>query len=346
MAVIKRGNTYYVDYYYQGKRIREAVGSSRQLALTVFQKRKVEIAEGKFLDLDRGCKILFKDFAQRFLEKYSRVEKKGYIDDERALKHLTAYLGHLSLKQITQEKIHEYRGYRKEQGAKESTINRDIACLKTLYNKAVEWGYTRHNPAQGIKKFSEDQFIVFRFLTPAQADTLISQCHPRLKDMVTVALQTGLRLGNIQDLTKDQVDFHNNVIRITKNTKSKRAYNIPMTPQVREILSKDFDFNFDPKNAFKGAVKRSGLEPFRFHDLRHTFATWLVTGFLGKTKPMDIYTVSKILGHSSVTVTEKHYGHIADQYKQDEIKRMDTFWTKQDLVSRNPLKYLFVTTDE
>jgi len=88
MGVLKKGKSWYIDYYVQGRRKREKIGPSKAQARVVLQKRKVEIAEEKFLDIQRHQKVKFEEMARSYVETYAKYNKRSWWRDEISLKHL------------------------------------------------------------------------------------------------------------------------------------------------------------------------------------------------------------------------------------------------------------------
>ena len=121
-----------------GRRRREKIGPNRKLALTVLAKRRIEIAEGKFLDIRRKPKVLFRDFAREYLE-YSRANKRSWGRDQTSLGNLLPVFGEMYLSDITPGQIERYKAQRLLK-VKPATVNRELACLKHMFNKAIEWG--------------------------------------------------------------------------------------------------------------------------------------------------------------------------------------------------------------
>ena len=103
----KKGENYYIDYYANGRRKREKIGPSKTLALNVLRKRKVEIAENKFLDIQKEDKIKFKEFAVLYLENHSKINNKGWkkgdwvVLNPKNPKSLVAFFGEKYLYEIT-----------------------------------------------------------------------------------------------------------------------------------------------------------------------------------------------------------------------------------------------------
>jgi len=109
MGVFKKGKNWYIDYYVNGRRKREKVGPNKKQARTVLQKRKVQIAEGKFLDIRRHQKVKFEDMGETYMEAYSRPNKRSSARDETSLKNLTGFFGGKYLHEITSLDIEKYK---------------------------------------------------------------------------------------------------------------------------------------------------------------------------------------------------------------------------------------------
>jgi integrase len=149
-----------------------------------------------------------------------------------------------------------------------------------------------------------------------------------LKSILIVALNTGMRLGEILSLQWDQVDLGSRRIRV-ENTKSGKTRFVEVnTPLLRELLelrrrdSRSPYLFFNPKTgkplstvktAFKASCRRAGVEGLRFHDLRHTFASRLVK------RGIDLITVKALLGHSTVKITER-YTHSDQERKRKAVE--------------------------
>jgi len=159
-----------------------------------------------------------------------------------------------------------------------------------------------------------------RILTFAEEQKLLENSPPYLKDIIKIALNTGMRQGEILSLLWDWVDLENNIILLPQtHTKSKKQRLIPINSVVRSILlerkikwavsefvfpnSSDYSKHLkEVKKSFKTACRLSGITGLTFHDLRHTCATRLVEA------NVPLHAVTKLLGHSSVKVTER-YSH-------------------------------------
>src|SRR3989338_2657558 len=135
MGVFPKGKNWYIDYRFKGRRIREMVGSSKTLAQAVLQKRKVEIAENKFLDIQKDSKIKFKDFVATYLEMHSKPNKLSWkSSDFYILKSLVSFFGEKRLSEIDSLMVEEYKIERRMQ-VSPATTNRALACLKSMFNR-------------------------------------------------------------------------------------------------------------------------------------------------------------------------------------------------------------------
>lgn len=334
---IKKGN-WFIDYYANGRRRREKVGTSKTLAETVLKKRKVEIAEGKFLDIKREQKIKFEEFADEYLEVHCKPNNKSwYKSDYSNLKNLKKYFAGKCLHEITPKDIEQYRAERLKEVSR-STLNRVLNCLSSLYNRAIEWGKATYNPMTKIKLFKVPNKRI-RYLENEEIDKLLDNCCEHLKPIVIVALHTGMRKGEILGLKWHDIDIKRNIIHLL-NTKNGEKREVPMNDVVQKTIigvlkhpdSQYIFCNGDGKpyrnvrKSFFTALKRAGIINFRFHDLRHTFASHLVMS------GVDLNTVRELLGHKSLEMTLR-YSHLSLDHKKRAVdilgKRIDTFWTPE-----------------
>ena len=140
MGIFKKGKNWYIDYYDQNKRRRrEMIDPNKRQAEIVLQKRKVQVAENKFLDIKKVEKIKFKEFAKMYLEVYAKLNKRSWTRDETSINNLNKFFGEKYLHEITTIDIEKYKRNRKEK-VTGSTVNRELACLRIMFNKAIEWG--------------------------------------------------------------------------------------------------------------------------------------------------------------------------------------------------------------
>jgi len=327
MAVYKRGDNWYVDFTFHGQRIREMIGPSRKGAEKVIAKRKAEIAENKFLDKRKEpAPIKFYDFAKEYLQ-WAKANKKpsSYSRDLSLMRQLNKEFEAKAIQEITTWQIEKFKARRKEE-VRPASVNREIALLKHMYSKAIEWSKVKESPAKKVKLLKGEVKRV-RFLMPEQVQTLLSNCADHLRPIVAVAIHTGMRKGEILKLRRDQANFNQEIISIL-DTKNHERRDIPMNDTVKAILkgmegngqyffcSEDGRPFGDVRRSFETALRKSAIEDFRFHDLRHTFASNLVMA--GE----DLNTVRELLGHKDLTMTLR-YAHLAPNLKKKAVDVLD-----------------------
>lgn len=342
MAIYQKDGNWFIDYYANGRRKREKVGTSKALAETVLRKRKVEIAENKYLDIKREHKIKFEELAQMYMELHSRPNKRSSHSDEDLIKTLSKHFGGLCLYEITPILVEKFKAERAKE-VSPATVNRALACLKCMFNKAIEWGKANDNPVKKVKLFKENNKRL-RYLEKEEIAKLLAKCRGHLKPIVITALNTGMRKGEILGLKWHDVDFRRNIIYLYQ-TKNGERREIPMNEQVKNALVKvrkhpESPYIFcdkdgkpfgDIKKTFLTALKKSGILNFRFHDLRHTFASHLVMS------GVDLNTVRELMGHKSLEMTLR-YSHLSPDHKKRAVdilgQRMDTIWTPEKVTEK------------
>jgi len=320
----KRGITYYIVYSANGRRKTETIGKDKKLAEQVLHKRLTEIAENKFLDIRKEQKVKFEDFADEYVELYLKPNNFAW---ERSTKHnikwLKQFFSGKCLHEITPMLVEKFKAERAKQ-VKPATVNRSLACLRSIFNRAISWGkFKGENPVRKVRFFKENNARL-RYLEKDEIERLIANCSPKLKPIVIVALNTGMRRGEMLNLKWRDIDFRHNIIYLhqTKNGErrevpmntfvSKAIIAIPKDPDGQYIFPHHGDKPYDLRKSFFTALKKSGIVNFRFHDLRHTFASQLVMS------GVDLNTVRELLGHKSLEMTLR-YSHLSPDHKKRAV---------------------------
>ena len=245
------------------------------------------------------------------------------------------------LKDVTTANIEQMKLQRLDNDkVSKSTVDKNVAVAKSFFNWCIHQGLTRANPVKRVKLFHEDNERV-RFLDPeTEYPMLLAEaCQGPwyLEPIIVLDVNTGLRRRNMLDLRWDQVDFKRRIIRIESRTKNGRPHNLPLNDtafqKLQEVHQKtsahpyvfvhlDGKFEGQPitdiKNAFNGAVVRAKIHDFRFHDLRHTFCSWLAI------RGVPLTAIQKLAGHASIKMTLR-YAHLSPRYLADEVKALDRF---------------------
>lgn len=339
MGLIKRGQKWYIQLRHNSRLVRIATGTNnKKLAQEIEAKTRIELVEGKYFDKGQGDKKTFKDMTDKYMEQYAnqKADSSKRIDDV-SLKHLLPEFGDKYLSKITPDQIVRYKAQRRNEGASASSINKELAFSKHAYNLGIrEWGWLQFNPFArvGLEKLPEPRD---RHLTPREYESLYEVCNDRLKPIVQIAVYSGMRQDEILSLEWKQIDFKNEIITI-EHTKSGHRRSIPMIAPIKNLMLqlgkiRRIDSQYVLPSAegtkidaskvrswFRQACRKAGIENFRFHDLRHTSASWLVQ------HGVDLYVVQRILGHASSAMTQR-YSHLVSE----NLRRgLDTLITAGD----------------
>jgi integrase len=329
MGMFRKHGNYYIDYYVEGRRVRERIGPNKRQAERALAVRRGEVLQGRLKIADREPSPRLADFAPQYLA-YSEANKRSARRDRFLLKQLLASFGQKRLKEISPWLIEQHKARRRREVAPAS-VNRELACLKHLFSLAIQWGKAQGNPVKAVKFFREDNQVE-RILTSDEEARLLGAANARLRPVLILALNTGIRLGECLALRWEHVDFDRGALRVA-HSKSGKSRNIPMNRAVVQMLlalraagSRDgpvFQVAGRPvrsvQRAFRLARRDADLRDVRFHDLRHTFATRLVTA------GVDIVTVSKLLGHSTLAMTMR-YAHPAPEDLRRAVLKLEDVW--------------------
>jgi integrase len=254
-----------------------------------------------------------------------------------------------------------------QRGLSPETVRRDVASLKAAYNRAVDWELIAVSPITKVKRPKTDLNPKVRFLSDDEEANLRAALDDReermrverdsanewrrsrgypllpdlrqlpycdhMKPMVLLSLNTGMRRGEVFDLTWEHIDLTNRMITVPAwATKSSQTRHIPMNKETlrclanwKEMSGADQKLIFENhlgdrfgqiKTAWSGLLKLAGIKEFRWHDLRHHFASKLVVS------GVDLNTVRELLGHSDYKMTLR-YAHLAPQHKRRAVEVLD-----------------------
>jgi len=311
-----------------GERVREKIGPSKEAAEQRLRECLSAIAEGKHIRKNPDTFTKFRTLADWYLKLPEVEAKRSYDRDVLSVNRLLPYFGDRLLKDITPGIVEAYRrkrlgepsGRSPKDSTKPATVNREIACLKTIFNKAVKDNRADRNPCQGVKMLKENNERD-RVLTPEEYARLLVQCPAHLKPIVKLAYHTGMRQGEILNLTWGQVDIKEGFIKLNpEDCKTNEGRLIPLTdglvgtfkimprrlprPGQTPAEVKVFTYKDRPvgsiKRAFETAVKNAGLMDFTFHDLRHTaINNWRLQGH-------DYFRIMAVSGHKTMHVFKRY----------------------------------------
>ena len=339
-TVYKRGNIYWLQWVEDGKQHRESAHTSnRRVAQTFLGEKLYRLSKkkaGLLKDKD------FKEFVKEYLE-YSKTNKSpsSYETDKRILYKFIVLFKTRNLSEVTTPKLEKYKTIRINQGVTKSTINRELTVLKHTLNKAVEWNYLEDSPGRFVKKFRyEKTSIKVRSLSNEEISKLLkaleSETHKpeamrqTIRNIILMAANTGMRLSEVLTAKWEDINLKDKIIE-TKTIKGGRlrTRRIPLNRCSYNIITvsrRVGEYIFSPKkkpitrdyvtHTFLKLVRKTGIAPACFNDLRHTFASHL--GEAGA----DERTIAELLGHTS-TRTTWIYTHLGREHLRKAVEKLD-----------------------
>ena len=286
MPLYKRGSTWWIDVIApNGERVRESTGTSNKaLALEFHDKLKVEL--WRVSKLGERPRHGWNDAVVRWLKEQSH--KATIESDKMHLRWLDKYLGGRALDAISRSAVDSITESRRAEGVSNATVNRTLEVLRAILRKCVnEWEWLDRAPQ--VRMLKEPTRRI-RFLMREEAQRLLAELPPHLADMAAFSLATGLRRANVTGLQWTQVDLVRRLAWIHPDqAKARKAIAVPLNAEAVLLIRKNLGrhsthvFSFRGKTitqvstkAWYQALERAGIEDFRWHDLRHTWASWHV----------------------------------------------------------------------
>ena len=299
-------------------------------------------------DVKKETQLTFNELAERYVENFGNQKSfKGF--KSHVVRDLREVFEARRLSEITYLDLETYRNRRKATGTKagkprtDASVNRDMAILGHMLSKAVEWGLLESSPfKKGKRLMFKENNQRLRFLSETEVEALLNACTLHLQAIVEVALLTGMRRGELLGLQWEQI--RNGFIYLTEN-KSGKARQIPINERLAVILRDLRGKNqlksqyvfcdpqgrrfYEVKRSFTSACKRAGLEDFRFHDLRHTFASHLVMA------GASLKAVQELLGHADLKMTMR-YAHLSHEHLKDSVNLLNGLTCGKEMVNIPP----------
>ena len=333
--IYKRGNTWWIKYYRNGKCFRESSGTTKKMvAKKLMDRREGEIAQGKIPGIQFE-KVTFDELAEDFLRDYRINQKKSLKRAERSVAKLNETFEGLMATGITTVRINQYIENRLSEGAANATINRELSALKRILNLGREQTpplvdrlpyipmLKENNARKGF--FEHGEFLALRDALPHY-----------LKDFITFAYKTGWRISEIAKLTWKQVDRKQGIVRLeVGETKNDEARTIYLDPELKEIFQDrwakrpnllpyvflnrsetDRVKRFD--KAWKNACNDANINLKYFHDFRRTAIRNMVRS--GVTERVAMM----ISGHKTRSVFDR-YNIVNDTDLKLAAKQQDNY---------------------
>jgi integrase len=324
-----------MSFSYQGQRVRRSTETSdKRLADSILATVKVKIIEGRFFGTLQEKERTFGEMMDRYVKECSSTKAPASaVRDQNCLQHLLPCFGTKSLAEITPRGLADYKVLRRNELAAPGTINKELALVRHAFNVAIrEWEWCRENPMQKVR-LERVHNEIDRWLASEEEARLLAAAPDWLREIIVFALNTGMRRGEILALRWRDVDFHRGTL-VVMHSKNRERRTIPLNNTVFELLATKQAVNGlktelvfttacgtmikgpNLVHAFIKARERAGIENFRFHDLRHTFATRLVQ------KGVDTYKVQRLLGHKTAAMTQR-YAHHSPESLRGGVELLD-----------------------
>jgi len=330
MGLTLRGEIYWFRKTIDGKRIQVSLNTNnKKSAEKIAAKILTDLIEGRYFEKIKAKEISFAQMVEKFMKKY------GKSRHETSLKHLLPVFGNLALADVTTEKISDYIDERLE-SVKPATVYQDFALMRRMFNVARrEWKWTRENPAADLSFTVGNKNARDRWLSLDEERKLLNSASPHwLRSMILVALYTGMRRGEILSLKWSSVHLKRMLLTVERSKNGEKR-SIPMSKTLMSLLTKPkviaisnsvFPHSVGAvKDAFPRAREKAGIKDFRFHDLRHTFATRLVQN------GVDLYKVKELLGHKTLAMTMR-YAHHCPESLRSSIEVLDNWYDSGTIV--------------
>jgi integrase len=301
--VLKEGYVYVVDFRNRGKRHVISTGTDdKRLAMQVLKELEGKVVKGVFKLEDYNNKsIRLNEFFEEYF-KYA-VGLKGAVtilNERNYVKKFLAFAGNREISSVDVKLLDQWKT-RLLMDVSPTTFNIEKSALQAMFSIAVKWGHINQNPFKGVKKLkigqkrlyltAEELNKVFNLIKKdiQHAEGIQQGYNKKFFLLILFMLNTGIRRSEASRLHKRNIDMDRGLI-ILEKTKSKKTRVIPMNQVVQKIIRELDDTMFMDMNIasvthkFKGYLTRAGLQGFKLHSLRHTFATSLIAN------KMDLYT--------------------------------------------------------
>lgn len=304
----------------QGKKRREKAGMKRA-AQALYTKRKRETREG-VIKPTRKKKLLFKEIAEEALER-SKARNASWYDDVNRSKDLLKEFGSREAESIRPRDITSWMDrFKVERDLAPATVNKYRALLSSIFSYAVQGERLNMNPVRNTKPLPvKNQRI--RFLSTEEENRLLDVCYGTRRIEVLFALHTGVRQAAQFNLRWDEIRDGIAYFPHTKNGEDQYVHLNSLTQSLLVVLPQNSDYVFPESRTellnnrkllwWYEALEKAGIENFRWHDLRHTFASRLAM------KGNNLRTIQEALSHKSPQMTMR-YAHLSDTHMKDALE--------------------------
>lgn len=299
MSVRKRGDRWQVRLRLGGgRRVERALpkGGTRADALAVesqIRRAQIDAAAGRKPD------VALDTLLDRWINEQARRQRSWS-----RTKYIVSVLREFTAGR-TLVQIQDVAGKVRSADAMPATINRYLSVLRRIANLAEEWGLIERAPKIKLLTEHNERHV---YLTPHEVSLIAGKCSPEVGDFVRMLALTGLRRGELLGLGVAAV--RGGAIMLDARTKTGKPRSVPLSPEALRIAQERLPWRptvWDIRREFGAARASCGLPQVRLHDLRHTFASFLVQS------GQSMKVVKELLGHTTMAMTDR-YAHLADDH--------------------------------
>lgn len=330
-TIFQRGKAWYINISENGRRVVRSLGTDERLARLRLDEVKVNLERGK-----AGFPVIEVKTLGRRIEEHLGAHSTGkapktIIRYKGIARNIMDFFGPTA--QVDVAGLRRYIQHRLDQGAKSKTVNNELIYIRTIYS---DNGPGSH-PFRLVKNLPTRDSKEIRFLVEDEPRRLLAACStginrenwPDLEDYVAIYLYSGMRLGELaalawRDVTPAGLRITN--LKTFGKVRGDKYRLVPIHAELAPILARRKKAGIDPPfpprhhNSLRRAIGRAGVRagikwPVGVHTLRHTFTSALLLA------GVDLYTLSKLLGHSS-QVTTQIYAHLQPKGFQDAVNRL------------------------
>ncbi len=292
--------------------------------------KKSRIRAGLELSLEPNLK--FDEMKEVYLVLIDGQKKPKTIQrEETVFRTLRLFIPNEKIRNIPASTFKQYVHYRIDEcKVSPATVNAELRTLKSFFNILIAHNYVQVNPILSVKLLPVEKTEPQTFSDDDIENILKQVNDPNYLDLIEMYLHTGARRAELllPNFTWDNVDFKGRMIRLRGKFDKERL--VPLDKKAFDILKKrkfqqkleypfDFDYDYMYKK-IKKYITDAGIKNGTLHGFRRSFGSKLVQS------GVDIYVVSKLLGHSSVRVTEQAYIHLLDSNLKDSVSILDEVW--------------------
>ncbi len=349
-SLIFKAGSYYAVFSLGKRKLWKKIGKvGKKDARKVLKQLELEFTKDRF-QLHGIKHITLFDYIEKYLE-YSIANKApgSYHRETKIMKPLKAFFGNIPLITIDAQMIEAYKAKRVKDGLKPRSINKELAILRFMLNKAVEWKYLKDTPYKKIRMLKPANNPV-KFLTTEEIDKLMECASIWLKPILIVLRNTGLRTHELLNLRFSDINWDKKTL-LVRSEKTNNFRVIPMNEELYLVMQwlkdnyphpntdkvlprgenqKEYIFCYPNgskveafKKSFYSACMKARIKASP-HTLRHSFASYLVMN------GVDLVSVKELLGHTQISTTMM-YAHLSPSYKANTVEKLP--WSKPKLES-------------